>query len=336
MKKLLTAIVLATAFIAGCDSNVTSTPAVDTGHHADTSASDASDAAAQHDADQHDADQHDADQHDAALAPPWDPSTPLGGDRPATVMLPDDYTTAHRWPLIVLLHGYGASATIQNAYFHLSQRRTDRGFILVLPNGTVDASGKRFWNATDACCNFNGSSVDDVTYLTDLVAEAKQRLAVDPDRVYFMGHSNGGFMSYRMACELGSKIAAIASLAGAAFNDPQNCADDGKVSVLEIHGDSDQTVAYDGGTFFGHDYPGAQQSTQRWATRDGCDAQPHDGQPIDLVSNLSGAETDVTQWTGCDAGTDVALWTMHGAGHIPNINPDFIDHVLDFLLAHKR
>lgn len=320
MNKLLLTILLGAALAAGCDSDVDAT--ADTGgrHDADAAAADDDSGAAS----------------DAAIAPPWDPSTPLGGERPAEVMLPDDYDTSQRWPLIILLHGYGASASIQNAYFGLSRRLDERGFILVLPNGKTDQSGKKFWNATDACCNFNDIEVDDVQYLTDLLDEAEQRLAVDADRIYFMGHSNGGFMSHRMACELGSRVAAIASLAGSSFDDAADCAEDGKVSVLQIHGDADSTVLYEGGVFFGNAYPGAQEVVERWASRDGCDAQPQDGPAVDLDSGLVGDESDITKWQNCEASTDVQLWTIHGGGHIPSLTGDFTDRVLDFLFAHQR
>jgi polyhydroxybutyrate depolymerase len=290
--------------------------------------------AGQSDTTQTDTTQQDA--GDAALAPPWDASEPLGGDRPARVILPDAYDRTQSWPLVVLLHGYTATGPLQDAYFGLSRRGDERGFITVLPNGTQDGAGNRFWNATDACCNFGGSSVDDVQYLSDLLAEAKERLAVDADRVYFMGHSNGGFMSYRMACELGSEIAAIASLAGSAFDDAQDCAENGQVGVLQIHGDADETVLYDGGEFAGNAYPGAREVAERWAARNGCDAQAQTGEAADLDKDVDGAESDVEQWGGCEADRRVELWSIRGGGHIPSLSDDFTDRVLDFLFAHSR
>jgi polyhydroxybutyrate depolymerase len=271
---------------------------------------------------------------DAELAPPWDPSEPFGGDRPAEILLPDDYSTSRSWPVVFLLHGYTASATVQDAYFDLSRRRHQRGFIVVLPDGTRDGGGNRFWNATDACCNFTGSNVDDVAYLSGLLAEAKERLAVDPKRVYFMGHSNGGFMSYRMACELGSEISAIASLAGSSFGDPDDCVQDGQVGVLQIHGDADNTVSYTGGTFGSRSYPGAREVAQRWAERNGCDDQPESADPIDATSDIAGDETEVDRWSNCDPATSVELWTIAGGSHIPTPSRTFTNSILDFLWAH--
>lgn len=326
MKSLVLITIVATALFAGCSSDTgsegDSSPSADAEHHdgADgASGSDAADGAGGADADQADDAGDGGAGSDAALAPPWDPDDSLGGDRPAEVLLPDDYSTSRSWPLVILLHGYSASAMVQDGYFRLSDRRHDRGFITVLPNGTRDASGKRFWNATNACCNFADGDVDDVVYLSSLVSEANQRLAVDTERVYFMGHSNGGFMSYRMACELGSQISAIASLAGSSFDDAQDCAEDGQVGVLQIHGDSDDTVLYEGGEFFGEAYPGAREVAQRWAGRNGCGADPETGDSIDAVSSIDGAETEVERWTNCDPSTSVELWTIEGGGLDPQI-----------------
>jgi pimeloyl-ACP methyl ester carboxylesterase len=72
----------------------------------------------------------------------------------------------------------------------------------------------RFWNATDACCNLYGATVDDSAYLTDLIKMISTQYTVDPRRVYLVGHSNGAFMSFRMACDHADIITAIAALNG--------------------------------------------------------------------------------------------------------------------------
>ncbi|MFU8807081.1 MAG: alpha/beta hydrolase family esterase, partial [Bradymonadaceae bacterium] len=193
-----------------------------------------------------------------AFAPSWDDSTPLGGDRPALTFLPDDYETTKQWPVVIMLHGYSANAALQNVYFGLESHTTSHGYIGIAPDGLRDSLGNRFWNATDACCDGTGNGVDDVAYLTALIDEAEERLAVDPERIYFVGHSNGGFMSYRMACELGSRIAALASVAGATFYDADDCRAPGHTGVLQVHGTLDAVILYLGGWNYGSRYPGAE------------------------------------------------------------------------------
>ena len=84
-----------------------------------------------------------------------------------------------------------------------------------MANGTRDPDGNRFWNATDFCCDLHNTQVDDVKYLSGLLEEAATHIAVE--RIFALGHSNGGFMSYRLACEGIPGLVAIASLAGTSF-----------------------------------------------------------------------------------------------------------------------
>src|SRR5437016_4268465 len=102
-------------------------------------------------------------------------------------------------PLLILLHGFGQNGFVQNAYFGLNQLSEDKGFLLAFPDGTRSSQGQRFWNATDACCDLDGSGVDDVAYLNAVIDDMERLYNVDKKRVYLTGHSNGGFMSHRMA-----------------------------------------------------------------------------------------------------------------------------------------
>src|SRR5262249_9298088 len=154
------------------------------------------------------------------------------------------------------------------------------------------------------------TGVDDSAYLSSLIDEIKARYTVDPKRVYFVGHSNGGFMSYRMACDHADQIAAIGSLAGAMWADTSKCKPSQPVSVLEIHGTADADVLYNGSV--GGKYPDAVTTVEDWATLDGCSLMPdNSAPPLDLDSSLMGAETTVQRYTqGCKAGGAAELWSI--------------------------
>ena len=146
--------------------------------------------------------------------------------------LPAEDVSARRWmpegathpaPLVMMLHGCTLSGQLQEDYFQLLSWSNQLGFLYVAPDGTVDQGGNRFWNATDACCDFYETGVDDSAYLRALIDEIAAQLSVDTERVFILGHSNGGFMAYRMACDHADIIAAVASLAGATFADPADC-----------------------------------------------------------------------------------------------------------------
>lgn len=87
---------------------------------------------------------------------------------------------------------------------------------------------------------------------------------MDDSRVYVIGHSNGGFMSYRMAYEHSDAVAAIVSLAGANHAD-QRDPPPYPVHVLQIHGTDDTTILYRGGEINENRYPSAMASVSRWA-----------------------------------------------------------------------
>ena len=142
--------------------------------------------------------------------------------------------------------------------------------LTVAPDGTKNANGKQFWNATDACCNGPGAQVDDSGYLDAVIKEVEANYNVDPKRVFIVGHSNGGFMAYRMACDHADTIAAVVSLEAATYADPRKCSPSVPVATLEIHGTADDTINYDGGKILGHRYPGAVATTKMWAKYDGC------------------------------------------------------------------
>lgn len=258
-------------------------------------------------------------------------------NRPYDVFVPPGYDAAIPTPLVMLLHGYTASGDIQEAYFQLEPLAESQGFLYVHPDGTVDARGQQFWNATDACCAFGGDSPDDAAYLMAIIDQVSAEFNVDPKAVFLVGHSNGGFMSYRMACEHAETIAGIASLAGATFADTTDCNPSEPVSVLQVHGTNDKTIKYDGGSIATVEYPSAPETVQSWVAYNGCDTTPTISvNVLDLDGGVYGAESDVEAFGGCEQGSEVELWAIDGGSHIPGLTSDFSSGVIDFLLAHPK
>jgi polyhydroxybutyrate depolymerase len=278
---------------------------------------------------------------DVAVTSPSETSTTTAersiDGRPYEVFVPTSYDASTAVPLVVLLHGYTSNGDLQAAYFGMQPVAEERGFLLVHPDGTVDARGDQFWNATDACCNFMEATVDDSAFLAAVIDDIQQTYAVDPKRIYFVGHSNGGFMSYRMACDHADKVAAVASLAGATFDDASACQPSEPVSVVQIHGTDDPVIGYDGGDIFGNLFPSATATVGTWAAYDGCASTlQRTGTALDLDVDLADAETEVAQHSECPDGIAVELWTVQGGAHSPNLSPAFARSVIDFLLAHPK
>ena len=265
----------------------------------------------------------------------------LGGDRPITVHLPASYDASRPAPLVVVLHGYTGTGRGVSDYFQLTAAADASGYVAVYPDGTKDRNGDRFWNATDACCDLYRDGVDDVAYLTGVVAEIRAKVAIDPKRIAFVGHSNGGFMAHRMACDQAGLVAAIVSVAGATFADRSDCTPSEPVSVVQVHGTADGVIQYEGGQIAGHAYPGARTTADSWAAYDGCEGKSSRLEAmVDVDSTLSNdgdpAETSIEAWSGCRSGASVQLWTIPLGSHVPTISEAFPDLIMDFLAQHPK
>jgi len=159
---------------------------------------------------------------------------------------------------------------------------------------------------------------------------------VDTKRVYLVGHSNGAFMSYRMACDHADAIAGIAALNGAMWSDPSKCQPSRPVSVLHIRGTTDQTILNAGGVITGIAYPSTTATVADWVGLNGCPTSPDtSAAPVDLESSVPGAETTISRYPDCRGGSKVELWTIKDAGHIPAFTDAFAPDVFDFLLAQS-
>lgn len=155
--------------------------------------------------------------------------------------IPAAYDGSEAVPLLFNLHGYSSDNFGQALYANFNPIADTAGFITVLPNGTLDLVGLRYWN----CFVAPGIGVDDVAFLSALIDTIAADYSIDLNRVYSTGMSNGGFMSYTLACELSNRITAIASVTGTIDKDRlAYCAPEHQIPVMHIHGTADAVVPY--------------------------------------------------------------------------------------------
>lgn len=257
------------------------------------------------------------------------------GRGPINFHVPAAYDPAVETPLVVVLHTFGGSGELQESYLRMRPMADAFTFLYAYPDGTLDADGDRFWNATDVCCDNFGSGVDDSAYLRTLIETIAEQCNVDRRRIYLIGQSNGAYMSYRMACDHADTLSTVVPLAGATFFDPEQCDPSRPVNVLHIHGTEDETWLYEGGVFNGNRYPGAVRTVETWATYNGCTGglQPVPG-TLDLEADVPGAESRVSRYLeGCSPGGAVELWTTEGGPHIAALPADFRLRLIAYLLA---
>lgn len=259
--------------------------------------------------------------------------------RPLTVYVPDSPPRGEgrQRSLLIVLHGHGSSPEEVASFFGLPSLALKQDMVIGLPEGTVDSNGERFWNASRACCDFDGSKVNDSDYLAAVVDLLVQRYNIDPTRVFVAGHSNGGFMALRFACDHPQKVAALVSVAGA-MDVTTSCTPAQPVSILLAHGDADTTVAFGGGDIKGNLYTSADQTADVWRRANGCPVK-EEGTPFRPIPDDPGGFGDIvsaTSWTGCNKGTEVVLWRMSGVGHQPAFSPAVLSALLQWLLVHAR
>ncbi len=258
------------------------------------------------------------------------------GEIPLTV--PAGYDASVPTPLIVSLHGYSGNGEGHDRSWGISALADKYHFLTISPDGEQEAGGNRnrYWNASDACCNFGETEIDDSGYIRRLIDQIKAGYNVDDSRVYVIGHSNGGFMSYRMAYEHSGVVAAIASLAGANHME-QRDPPPYPVHVLQIHGTDDATIAYRGGDIQENRYPSAMGSVSRWARYNGCDMSRVSREMRDLDASLPGHETGVMKMnTGCKDGGSAELWTISDGAHGPVYSDTYAEQIVEWLLAHPK
>ena len=241
--------------------------------------------------------------------------------RPYVVNQPPGYDPKTPTPLVVMLHGFGTDGPGEEAYLRLTSTSNAHDFLYAYPdgsfseNGPVMYRGQRFWNATNACCDFSDppdARPDDVAYLNAVLDEILSNYNVDKKRIFLIGHSNGGFMAHRMACDAADRIAAIVSFAGAQWLDPADCKPSAPVAVVELHGDADLRydpktmlwgIPYDGGSTPEGTFPSAPTTVQTWANKNGCSGPILEtDQSYDLVPDLPAiANADASPYAAAPA-----------------------------------
>jgi polyhydroxybutyrate depolymerase len=251
-------------------------------------------------------------------------------------------------PLLLELHGFVDSTDTMTPWFDeemangFKAEAASRGIILVLPHGTIDPTlDYFFWNATNSCCDLDKIGTNDIGYLMAIIQDVSVKYPVDPKRIFAFGHSNGGFMINRMACDQADKIAAVVSLARETYTHHTLCAASAPIAYLQVQGDADMTVPYDGGPPEGiavlPPAPGAVQTTKDWAAKNLCNPTGDTSQPqITLMAASTAPDTAKVVYDGCEANGDTELWTIHNGPHSPDFNASWAPAVFDFLLAHPK
>jgi polyhydroxybutyrate depolymerase len=212
------------------------------------------------------------------------------------LFVPAAYDGHQRLPLVLDLHGSGGNAAGEARNSGLETLSAREGFLVA----TLEAEGGR-WNVP-----IQQGRPDDVAYVGDVIAHVATQVCTDDTRVYATGFSGGARMSSLLACNLGSRIAAIAPVSGLRFPGP--CTGR-SIPVLTFHGLADPQNPYDGhaagrGPEWEESVPDALAS---WARHNSC--KP------DVILEDPPGPLSTMRYAGCADGTDVRMIRIDGLGH---------------------
>ncbi len=181
--------------------------------------------------------------------------------------VPSIYNVNTAVPLLFNFHGYTSNSNEQMIYGNFRNIADTANFLVVHPQGTLDVNNTTHFNV-----GWGGSSVDDVGFTEALLDSLSAAYSIDQNRIYAVGMSNGGFMSFRLACDLSAKIAAVGSVTGSMTPSTLgNCNASHPMPIIQIHGTTDPTVPYNGSAGW---TASITNVLNHWATFNNCSSVP--------------------------------------------------------------
>jgi polyhydroxybutyrate depolymerase len=213
-------------------------------------------------------------------------------------------------PLVLVFHGGRGSGDKIAKEARIVDIADREGFVVAFPN-----SVGRNWNDGRPPTNNN---VDDVGFVSALIDQLARTRGIDTRRVYATGMSNGGIFSFRLGCELSSRIAAIAPVVGSLSADlSPGCRPTRPVPVLMFNGTADTFIPWAGGEVSkgegGRILP-IPETIGFWARNNGCSGTPQkrrleDSDPSD------GTTVEVAAYLDCRDNATVTSYAIQGGGH---------------------
>jgi polyhydroxybutyrate depolymerase len=232
-----------------------------------------------------------------------------GLERSYIYHVPRNYSAQKATPLILVIHGGGSSAYSFLNITHFNRQAEKSGFIAVYPNGVGDLVEHNLtWNAGDCCGYAQEQASADVEFIRLLLDDVGRLVNIDPQRIYATGMSNGAMFTYRLACDLSDRIAAIAPVSGT--HRAENCAPSRPVSILQISGTADPHTPVDRSMIpaeknFPH--PTLRESLDFWIAYNGCPQAA-------ITQNLKQSIHET--YAPCKDSTAIELYLIVGGRHI--------------------
>lgn len=226
-----------------------------------------------------------------------------GEKREYVLYVPRSYDGSKRVPLVISLHGAGGWPVQQLQLSGWNRLAEREGFLVVYPAG-IAGFGPRIWHTSGSRATRN------VRFISDLIDKLEREYAIDRERIYVNGLSNGGGMSFVLSCTISHRIAAVGLVSSAQMVPWTWCTDRRPVPMIAFHGTADRMAPYDGGASWIGPVPflSIPKFAAGWARRNGC-------APV-AVETRPAADVTRREYGQCTGGAAVVLYTLHGGGHV--------------------
>ena len=211
-------------------------------------------------------------------------------------------------PIVFVLHGYTSFNNWIFNYSNFQKQADEYGFILIYPQGSIlEETQATHWNVGGWTIS---SNTDDIDFIDAIIDYLNNYYSVNLNRIYSTGMSNGGFMSYHLACNLSNRVAAIASVTGSMTPETYDqCNPKHPTAVMQIHGAKDSVVPYQGT----YGMKPMDDVIDYWVTYNGCDKTPTELVIEDNDSDELGGT--LSRYYGCINNVSVELYYFDGLAH---------------------
>lgn len=236
-----------------------------------------------------------------------------GRERSFIVTVPEDARPGETFPTIFALHGALMTGKSMRRIIGFDELAAEGRFVVVYPNGV-----RRRWN--DGRRMHRGRP-NDVQFMRDLAEHLIKEGLADPNRLYLMGVSNGGMLTFRVACESPGVFAAYgAVIANMPATLVDRCDQRGIAPMLIINATKDPLVPWEGGEIGRWRNRGEVLSTQEtvdfWRGYNGCSGSAQ-MKALPDKDRTDGSTVVAKQYTDCGSRAPVVLLSVEGGGHLP-------------------
>ena len=219
-------------------------------------------------------------------------------------------------PLVVVSHGYTSSAKTMMSYSGMNKVADEEKFLVVYPQGTKDQRGNNFFNVG---YEFHASSkVDDLGFIMALVTKLTDDYQVNPNHIFATGMSNGGDLSYFLACYASDMFQAVAPIAGTMMQTTiETCKPQKGMPIFAVHGKADEVTYFDG-DMANRDkwgpYPGIPAVIEHWVDVNAVEISKQ--VDLDNITNFTASNEALSFDRYLSETSDHEVWLyIHSGGH---------------------